>query len=161
MLRLIMLSLGCCAMIWTPSTFEGQAVKAPTPYDTQALRVETGWWEQVLVRGREGRVVGKIGPLRRLDLVAAVASSPDAVREAKEYMWRNRQGSIFQTVGALSFLGGMAVASANSGDAAVTIPAYSAAVIGGYLLLRGGYQLNKAASALARSLWWYNRDLGQ
>jgi hypothetical protein len=46
-------------------------------------------------------------------------------------------------------------------DAAVAIPAWSAVAAGTFMIVYGGVQLNKAFSALARSIWWYNRDLGR
>jgi hypothetical protein len=43
--------------------------------------------------------------------------------------------------------------------AAVAIPAWTAVAGGTVLMVYGGVQLNKALTALSRSIWWYNRDL--
>jgi hypothetical protein len=49
----------------------------------------------------------------------------------------------------------------NDVDAAVAIPAWTAVAAGTFLMAYGAVQLNKASTAMARAIWWYNRDLGR
>jgi hypothetical protein len=136
-----------------------QEQQQPTLYDAQAVRVESSWGKRLLVRGREGTIVGKIGGRGGLDLAAAVAPSANAVREAEEFKRRYARGSTILTAGILAWGVGWGVARMDGLDPAVSIPAYTAAIAGPVLMAYGGVQLNKAFSALARSIWWYNRDL--
>lgn len=140
------------------TTMEGQQQLEPAKYDTQALRVESRWGNHVLIRGRDGIVVGKIGGFRGLDLAAAVDGSPKAVSEAQEFNRSSRRGSIVLALGLVAWGVGGGVARMDGIDANVAIPAWTAVAAGTVLMVYGGVQLNKAASALARSIWWYNRD---
>lgn len=140
------------------TTMEGQQQLEPAQYDAQALRVESRWGNHLLVRGREGTVVGKIGGFRGLDLAAAVGGSPNAVSEAREFNRSSRRGSIVLALGLVAWGVGGGVARMDGIDANVAIPAWTAVAAGTVLMVYGGVQLNRAASALARSIWWYNRD---
>ncbi len=140
------------------TTMQGQQLLEPTQYDAQALRVESRWGNHLLVRGRDGAVVGKIGGFRGLDLAAAVGASPNAVSEAREFNRSSRRGSIVLALGLVAWGVGGGVARMDGIDANVAVPAWTAVAAGTVLMVYGGVQLNRAASALARSIWWYNRD---
>jgi len=142
------------------TTMQGQQLE-PAQYDAQALRVESRWGNHLLVRGRDGAVLGKIGGFRGLDLAAAVGGSPNAVSEAREFNQSSRRGSIVLALGLVAWGVGGGVARMDGIDANVAIPAWTAVAAGTVLMVYGGVQLNKAASALARSIWWYNRDYGR
>jgi hypothetical protein len=137
---------------------EGQEQSAQARFDTESLRIETSWGNRFLVRGREGTVVGKIGS-RGFDFPNALAASPTAVREAKEFVTINRRANTILAIGILAWGVGGGVARIEDIDAAVAIPAWTAVAAGTVLMVYGGVQLNKALTALSRSIWWYNRDL--
>jgi len=141
------------------TTMEAQQPVSPTLYDAEALRVESKLGNQLLVRGRDGNVVGKIGGFHGLDLSTALASSPDAVREAREHNRRYTRGSIVLALGLVAWGVGAGVSRIDGIDANVAIPAWSAVAGGTFLIAYGAVQLNKASSALAKAIWWYNRDL--
>lgn len=133
-----------------------------TRYDASALRVEVRDGNRLLVQGREGTVLGKVGRgVRSIDLAAAVGASPDAVREAREYSQHNRRGSTMLAVGIALWGVGGGVALMDGIDLAVSIPAWTAVGAGAVLTYYGGVHLARASTALARSIWWYNRDLAR
>lgn len=142
------------------TTMEGQQQVEPTLYDAQALRIETKWGNHLLVRGRDGTVLGKIGGFRGLDLATAVRPSPNAVSEATEFNRSYKRGSTLLAVGIIAWGVGSGVARIDHIDANVAIPAWTAVAAGTFLMAYGGVLLNKASTAMARSIWWYNRDLG-
>lgn len=149
-----------CLIAGGAMTMEGQQIESAL-YDREALRIESRWGNQFLVRGREGTVVGKLGGFRGLDLATAVGRSPNAVAEAREHNRSFKRGSIGLALGILAWGVGGGIARMDGIDANVAIPAWTAVAAGTALMVLGGVQLNKAATAMARSIWWYNRDLGR
>jgi len=139
---------------------QGQETSEQTEYDARALRVENSWGKRLLVRGREGTVVGSIGS-RGFDLPAALASSPDAVREARAFNRDSEKGWTILSVGVLAWGVGGGVARMDNIDLVVAIPAWTAVAAGTAMMFYGGVTLNKAFTALSRSIWWYNRDLAR
>jgi hypothetical protein len=133
----------------------------PTPYDAGALRVEARAGNWLLVRGREGTIVGKIGAFRGLDLATAVAPSSDAIREAKEFKRNYDRGSTLMGIGIAVWGIGVGVSRMDDLGPVVSTSAYSAVLAGTVLMFYGGTQINKGLSALARSIWWYNRDFSR
>lgn len=133
----------------------------PSRYDAGALRVEAWSGNWLLVRGREGTVLGKIGAFRGLDLSTAVAPSPDAVREAKEFKRNYDRGSTLLGVGLAVWGIGVGVSRMSDLDPLVSASAWGAVLGGSILIFKGGTQINQGLSALARSIWWYNRDLAR
>jgi hypothetical protein len=140
------------------STMDGQEQTPRDQYDAQAVRIETRWGNRFLVRGREGAVVGKIGS-RGFDFPSALAASPNAAREAAEFVRVDRRANTLLAIGILAWGVGGGVARMDDIGAAVAIPAWTAVAGGTVLMVYGGVQLNKALTALSRSIWWYNRDL--
>ena len=137
---------------------QGQEKSEVTEYDTRALRVENSWGKRLLVRGIDGSVVGSIGS-RRFDLSAALASSPDAVREAKAFERYSARGWNILSLGVLAWGVGGGVARMDNVDQVVSVSAWTAVAAGTAMMFYGGVTLNKAFTALSRSIWWYNRDL--
>lgn len=129
-----------------------------TEYDAKALRVENSWGKRLLVRGRDGTVVGSIGS-RGFDLPAALASSPNAVREAKAFSRDSERGWTILSLGVLAWGVGGGVTRMDNIDPVISISAWSAVAAGTAMMFYGGVTLNKAFTALSRSIWWYNRDL--
>jgi len=124
-------------------------------YDTDALRYEGRWGSADIKRGSSGAVIGTVGWFRDYDVEKLVATSPHAVTEAQSFKTDNFRGSLGTSVGVLTFLTGLAVASNSSNNAASPILIIAGA--GG--VAWGVYHLQLGYSALSRALWWYNRDL--
>jgi len=124
-------------------------------YDTDALRYEGRWGSADIKRGSSGAVIGTVGWFRDYDVEKLVATSPHAVTEAQSFKTDNFRGSVGTSVGVLTFLTGLAVASNSSNNAASPILIIAGA--GG--VAWGVYHLQLGYSALSRALWWYNRDL--
>jgi len=147
------------ALAGGPERMDAQEQAGQNDYDARALRLESSWGYGMVVRGREGTVIGKVGGLRAPDLATAVAPSTDAIREAKEFKQRYDRGNKALLVGALALTVGVGLARLDGADANVRVPAYATAAAGAALLGYAAVQRNRASSALARSIWWYNRDL--
>lgn len=159
---LLAFCLVSCALAGRPTEMEGQKLDEPTLYDAQALRVESRDADRVVVRGRDGIVLGKLSGFRGgLDLSAVVAPSPNAVREARDFSKSYRRGSWAVFAGVTAMSAGVLVMGINDVDPAI-LGSVKAASLGGFVLaVYGATQLNKAYTALSRSIWWYNRDLGR
>lgn len=139
---------------------QGQApAQEPADYDTRALRVEARSGNWLLVSGRDGTVLGKIGAFRGFDLAAAVAPSAEAVREAREFNHNYNRGSTLLGIGIALWGIGVGVSRVDDLDPVVSASAWTAVLGGSALMFYGGTRINKGLSALARSIWWYNRDL--
>ena len=149
-----------CLIAGGAMTMEGQQQSPQDQYDANALRIEISWGKRLLVRGRDGVVVGRIGS-GGFDLPAALARSPNAVSEAKEFARSYKKANTIAALGILAWGIGGGVARMDGIDSAVAIPAWTAVAAGTFMIGYGGVQLNKAFTALSRSLWWYNRDLRQ
>jgi len=133
-----------------------------TEYDARALRIESHGGDWTLVRGRDGEVLGKLGVFRReVDLPAVVAHSENAVREARIYKANQKAGSWAAFAGLAGWGIGLGVGRMDGLDRAASNSAYAAALGGLFLMAYGGQRLNKAYTALAKSIWWYNRDLAR
>ncbi len=139
-------------------TFPSAAAAQTTPdvsYDSSALRLEWHFGDMRIVRGTSGSLVGSVGALHTPDLVKIVAPSENAVREAREFNRNHLPGSIAAMVGGIIFGAALVVAEHNDPSWGLT----SARVASAALLLYGGFRLNRAYTALSKSIWWYNRDL--
>jgi hypothetical protein len=147
------------ALAGGPERMDAQEQAGQNDYDARALRLESSWGYGMVVRGREGTVIGKVGGLRAPDLATALAPSAAAIREAREFKQRYDRGNKALLVGALALTVGVGLARLDGVDRNVLVPAYATAAAGTALLGYAAVQRNRASSALARSLWWYNRDL--
>ena len=124
-------------------------------YDAQALRFESRWGGVDIIRGAGGRVVGTVGWFRSFDVEKLVESSPHAITEARVFQQNSFRGSLAGGIGAATLGIGIIVASTSSNNAASPILIIAGAGAIGW----GAQHINRAYSALSRSLWWYNRDL--
>ena len=124
-------------------------------YDAQALRFETHWGSADIIRGANGPVIGTVGWFRDFDVEKLVASSPQAVTEARAFKTNNFRGSLVGGLGALTLVVGAVITANSSNNAASPI----LIIAGAGTMAWGAQQLNKGYSALSRALWWYNRDL--
>lgn len=126
-------------------------------YDARALRFESSWGNIRIIRGADGEVVGTGGWLRNVEMEKLVASSPNALSQARLYEKNNFRGSLVGTVGAVTSVVGLMLTTNSSNSAASP-----ALIIGGVGAMVWGVQhVNMSYSALSRALWWYNRDLAR
>src|SRR5713101_3129943 len=124
-------------------------------YDAQALRFETHWGSADIVRGANGPVIGTVGWFRDFDVEKLVASSPQAVIEARAFKTNNFRGSLVGALGALTLAVGTVVTANSSNNAASPM----LIIARGGAMVWGAQHLNAGYSKLSRAFWWYNRDL--
>lgn len=147
-------------MVGGVTTMEGQQQIEPTRYDAQALRVESRPGDWVLLRGRDGEVVGRIAAFRgALDLPAVFGPSPDAVREAREFTHSYGKGGRLLGVGIAVFGVARGIAGISDIDPAISISATVASTAGVFMAAYGIKYLYRAHRALGKAVWWYNREL--
>jgi hypothetical protein len=158
---LLAVFVGGYVLVGGTTTMEAQEQQQPTLYDSNAVRIESSWGNRFLVRGRDGVIVGKVGGRGGVELATVLARSPEAAREAEEFKRKFNKGSLSLAIGIVAWGVGSGVARVNDIDAAVAIPAWTAVAAGTFLIAYGAVQLNKASSAMARAIWWYNRDLAK
>jgi hypothetical protein len=111
--------------------------------------------EYRIVRGLDGPVVGKIGLFTRPDVASLVAPSENAMKEGREFNRNHGPGMLAGITGAGIFAFSLAASKAAGPNWVLT----TGTVGGAMLMLYGAVRLDKAYSALSKSIWWYNRDL--
>jgi F420-dependent methylenetetrahydromethanopterin dehydrogenase len=132
------------------------AAAQESSYDERALRIDEHMGTLRLVRGTSETVVAKIGTFRGGNVAEAVSLSPKAVAEAKVFQDNYRPGSWMAAIGIATL--GAAIGAARISDLNQAVP-ISLAVVSVSLIAVGGLKLDTAYRALARAVWWYNRDL--
>lgn len=125
-------------------------------YDESALRLDAKFGDVRIVRGADGAIVGQIGVFRGADVAKIVAGSPNAVSEARAFERNYRPGMIVLGVGLMSLGASVGVSHIQGVDRGITTGLTVATFA---LITYGGSRLQTAYNALARSIWWYNRDL--
>lgn len=150
------LTLFCLAGLFVLMRGPGVAVAQDRSYDQNALRLDANFGDVSIVRGIDGKLVGKVGVFRGIDVAKVVQASPGAVGEAREFQRNYRPGNIALGLGLMTMgatVGASRIPDLNRGiTTGLTI-----ATIG--LITYGGTRLQKAYTALHKSLWLYNRDL--
>ena len=157
-----LLSLSVClyTLIQGASMVDAQASDSVAAYDTRALRLESRPGSWLLLRGREGEVVGSINAFRgALDLPAVLGSSPEAVREARVFAETYKKGGVLMGLGIGLFGVGGGIARIDQLGSIASVSATVAATAGVFLAAYGARYLYQASSALSKAVWWYNRDL--
>ncbi len=141
------------------STAGAQSRDSTRAYDVQAgaLRYEASWGNARIIRGADGPVVGTSGWFRDFDVEKLVASSPGARAEARVYKSNSYRASIVAPIGALATLVGVVVTANGASNA--SSPMLIIAGVGA--MAWSAQHFHIAASALSRSLWWYNRDVAR
>ena len=125
-------------------------------YDSLALRLETSWFEDRIIRGLNGPVVGHIGMYRSVNLAPLVASSKNATREAREF---NRNYGVATRAGVAGLvIFGVAYVAERVADPG-NLGLIAATIGGGGLMFYGTVRMEKAYNSLSKAIWWYNRDL--
>ncbi|HEY3747023.1 MAG TPA: hypothetical protein VGL17_12305 [Gemmatimonadaceae bacterium] len=125
-------------------------------YDENALRIEGQSGDLRIVRGVQGTLVARISGFRTTDVAKLVAPSEHAMAEAKIFSRDYLPGSWIAGLGIATL--GAAIGASRIDDVNRLIPA-GLTVSAAALLIYGGGRLENAYNALARSVWWYNRDL--
>ncbi len=125
-------------------------------YDENALRLEGHQGDVRIVRGLQGTVVAHIGGLRTPDVSKLVSPSEKAITEAKIFAHDYAPGTWIAAIGIAAIGAGIGVYQMHDVDRSIP----TGITIGGAaLIVYGANRVQNAYNALARSLWWYNRDL--
>jgi len=125
-------------------------------YDANALRLEGHNGDVRIVRGAQGTVLARISGFRTTDVAKLVAPSEQAMAEARIFSHDYIPGSWIAGLGIATL--GAAIGASRIDDINRAIPA-GLTISAAALLIYGGGRLQNAYNALARSIWWYNRDL--
>ena len=153
---ILALIAGACVGIGA-RTAGAQSKDSTRSTEAQALRYETYFGNARIIRGADGPVVGTAGWFRDFDVEKLVATSPSAVTDARLYKTNNIRASVVGSIGATVTLIGVAVTANASNNASSPIM-----IIGGVGMMAWAAQhFTIAYSALSRSLWFYNRDVGR
>ena len=147
--------------LWVSVAFifiaEPTCMSAQSPvYDSAALRMEGRFGDIQIVRGAEGTILGKIGIFRGIDVAQLVASSEPATVEARQFARDYRPGTLLVALGLATLGAYYGVSQIHDVNRLITT---GLVIAGTGSLVYGGGRLQNAYNALARSLWWYNRDL--
>ena len=149
---LLALCTGTCILTMGPTLMTAQERN----YDENALRIDEHRGTISIVRGVSETVVAKIGVFRAVDVAAVVSPSPKAVAEATVFQRNYRPGTWIASLGIVT-LGAAIGASRISGmNQAIST---SLTIVSVSLITYGGSRLETAHRALAKAIWWYNRDL--
>ena len=124
-------------------------------YDEDALRIDNGLSGLKIVRGAADSVVLRVGIVRSVDVSRLVATSPNAVAQAKVFEANYRQGiwtavlglAIWPAVFAINHIG-----TNQPVPLGITITTVA-------LVTYGAVRIDTARRALSKAIWWYNRDL--
>ncbi|HMG69532.1 MAG TPA: hypothetical protein VK544_00355 [Gemmatimonadaceae bacterium] len=149
---LLALCTGICLLAAGPTPVTAQERN----YDENALRIEEHGGTISLVRGRSETVVAKIGVFRAVDVAAVVSPSPKAIAEATVFQRNYRPGTWLASLGIATL--GAAIGASRINGVNQSIPT-SLTIVSVSLITVGGVKLERANRALARAVWWYNRDL--
>jgi hypothetical protein len=151
-MRNLLLALGAMAL----PVHGARLIAQESGYEDSALRVEDSRGDIRIVRGIEGTVVGRIGVFRGTDIVRLVQSSERATTEAKIFARDYKPGTLSLALGIATLGAGIGVSRIHGVNTGITT---SLLISGTALIVYGAGRLENAYNALARSLWWYNRDL--
>jgi hypothetical protein len=124
-------------------------------YYSCALRMKLSWGNWLILRGSDDRRVEKLGMFRTANVQSLVASSPEAVTEARVFERNYMPGEVWQAIGAIVLIAG--AASADQDRSAVGPVA--GVVSGSGLLFYGVFRSVRAINALHKSIWIYNGSL--
>jgi hypothetical protein len=124
-------------------------------YNACALRLKLSWGNWLIIRGEQEQRVAKLGIFRAPSVESIVASSPDAVAEARMFRNNYTPGEVLQAVGVVMMVTGLASAAGNH---SAVIP-ITGVLGGGAVLLYGASRSVRALNALNKTIWLYNRSL--
>jgi len=154
---ILALIAGASCLAFGSRAADAQSKDSTRASESQALRYESYYGNARIIRGADGPVVGTAGWFRDFDVEKLVAASPSAQPDARLYKTNNFRASVVGSLGATVTLIGIAVTANSSNNASSPI-----LIIGGVGAMAWAAQhFTIAYSALSRSLWWYNRDVGR
>ena len=155
--RIILALIACASAGFGAGPAGAQSKDSTRAPEAQALRYESYYGNARIIRGADGPIVGTAGWFRDFDVEKLVAASPSALPDARLYKTNNFRASVVGGIGATVTLIGVAVTANSSNNASSPI-----LIIGGVGMMAWAAQhFTIAYSALSRSLWLYNRDLGR
>ena len=154
---ILALVAGASCVVFGTRTADAQSKDSTRGPEAQALRYESYYGNARIIRGADGPIVGTAGWFRDFDVEKLVAASPSAQPDARLYKTNNFRASVVGGIGATVTLIGVAVTANASNNASSPI-----LIIGGVGMMAWAAQhFTIAYSALSRSLWFYNRDVGR
>jgi hypothetical protein len=124
-------------------------------YDEDALRLDSGFGGLKIVRGVSDSVVLTIGMFRAVDVARLVASSPNAVAQAKVFESNYRQGIWTAALGVAVWAGVFAINHIGPNQPVPLGVTFTTVALVTY----GAMRVGTANRALSKAVWWYNRDL--
>ena len=155
--RIILALIACACAGFGARAAGAQSKDSTRGAELQPLRYEPYFGNVRIIRGADGPIVGTAGWFRDFDVEKLVAVSPSAQSDARLYKTNNFRASVVGSIGATVTLIGVAVTANGSNNASSPI-----LIIGGVGALAWAAQhFTIAYSALSRSLWWYNQDIGR
>ena len=122
-------------------------------YDLCAMRVELGR----IVVGQHGMQSYKLAPFSTPRLESRLATSDSARAYYTVFEDNHVPGNVWTLVGGLAM--GFALAASSDPEWLSSEYTLGITIVGGIATLIGSRKVRKAQNALARSIWWYNRDL--
>jgi hypothetical protein len=149
---LLALCTGTCILTTGPTLMTAQERN----YDENALRIDEHGGTIRIVKGASETVVAKIGVFRAVDVTAVVSPSPKAIAEATVFQRNYRPGTWLASLGIATL--GAAIGASRISGLNRAVPT-SLTIVSVSLITVGGVKLETAHRALARAIWWYNRDL--
>jgi hypothetical protein len=149
---LLALCTGSCILTMGPTLMTAQERN----YDENALRIDEHGGTIRIVKGASETVVAKIGVFRAVDVAAVVSPSPKAIAEATVFQRNYRPGTWLASLGIATL--GAAIGASRISGLNRAVPT-SLTIVSVSLITVGGVKLETAHRALARAIWWYNRDL--
>jgi hypothetical protein len=149
---LLAVCTGTCILTTAPTLTTAQERN----YDENALRIDEHGGTIRIVKGASETVVAKIGVFRAVDVAAVVSPSPKAIAEATVFQRNYRPGTWLASLGIATL--GAAIGASRISGLNRAVPT-SLTIVSVSLITVGGVKLETAHRALARAIWWYNRDL--
>jgi hypothetical protein len=129
---------------------------APCSYLDCALRVEPGMRGARLIRGADGRLVGRLGLFHKSGIDSLLAMPDSTGLFARRYVAERHSGLILQVIG-MALLAGSAIRTTtrhhwDGWDFATQGVGYG-------FLIPASRRLTRADQNLSRAVWWYNSSL--
>jgi hypothetical protein len=131
------------------------SASADCDYNTCALRMKLSRGAWRIIRGEQGERVGTLGAVRAPMLESIVATSPEAVAEARTFRSNYTSGAVLQIVGTLLMAAGIGAAEGHHSD----VIAVTGVAGGAALLFYGVSRYAHAFNTLHKTIWLYNGSL--
>jgi hypothetical protein len=120
-------------------------------YDARALRIESGFWSDRLVRGTRAEKIKGLGMFP--DRLELFEQSSDSARRYYDAFRVRKNRSSWLFVGAFGLLGASFLAGLDETPGAILLISSLGVALG------SGVASQRAKNDLSRAVWWYNREL--